>query len=107
MLHAYLLVDGTRTAQFYPRQNSEFCQLKRWFYQLVRSVNYQGNPGSYCPVTASEIVNAYGVMGKSHSLIIFIFLSTLLDAIAIKRALILFMPEIRPLRPGSHIKRIL
>jgi len=30
----------------------------------------------------------------------FIFLSALLDALAIKRALILFIPEIRPLRPG-------
>lgn len=88
MLHAYLLVDGARTAQFYLRQNSEFCQLKRWFYQLVRSIKHHENPESYCSVTASGIVKVYGETGKSY-------------------LLLLFVPKIRPLRPESHIKRIL
>lgn len=88
MLHAYLLVDGARNTQFYPRQNSEFCQLKRWFYQSVKSIKHHGNPESYCSVTVSGIVKVYGEKGKSY-------------------LLLLFIPKIRPLRPGSHIKRIL
>jgi len=71
MLHAYLLVDGARNTKFYPRQNSEFCQLKRWFYQSVKSIRHHENPESWCSVTASEIVNAYGGTGKNHPLLIF------------------------------------
>lgn len=107
MLHAYLLVDGARTAQFYPRQKSEFCQLKRCFYQSVKSIRCKKNPESCCPVATFGIVNAYGGTGKNHQLLIFIFLSVLLDVITIKTVLLLFIPEIRLLRVGSHIKRML
>lgn len=63
MLHAYLLVDGARTAQFYPRQKSEFCQLKLYFYQSVKYVRRQGNPEScFC------LCQEFGYYAQGHTL---------------------------------------
>jgi len=71
MLHAYLLVDDARTTQFNTRQDSEFCQLKRYFYQYVKSFRSQGNPVSWWSETTVGIINAYRGTGENEQLLSF------------------------------------